>query len=286
MSIGNRPHVILTCDDFGMHESINDAALQCYQSGLLCSVSLVANGDAYASALNTLSVMKGIQVGLHFNIVEGRPVSDLQFELLTKADGTFHDSVFKLAMMGWRNKKKLCYELEIELQAQIDKVRETGLECSHLDSHRHIHLLPSLAQSIASVMKKNKFLSVRNTNSTSNLNLFKSPIKLLSNFIFGYSRKYYSGFHTNDEFVGFFHSGNVAMSTIVEQVTDHKLYEIGMHLGTDNKVLEDYFQWGRHGYQAHWSEELELVTSDSFKELVIEKFELTSFHNQQDVATL
>ena len=45
---------ILNADDFGLCKAINKAVLEGYQNELLKSVSLVANGEGFEEAINSI----------------------------------------------------------------------------------------------------------------------------------------------------------------------------------------------------------------------------------------
>ena len=83
-----KPKLILTCDDFAMHKLINLGALEAYKNNVLSGVSFVANGDAFDDGINILKEMKNVDVGLHFNIIEGKPIAENSqiYSLIKKLD--------------------------------------------------------------------------------------------------------------------------------------------------------------------------------------------------------
>src|ERR1700722_17766482 len=73
------PHVsknlIVTADDFGAAEAVNDAVEQANEQGILPAASLMVSGAAAADAVRRARAMPSLRVGLHLVLVEGRPVS-------------------------------------------------------------------------------------------------------------------------------------------------------------------------------------------------------------------
>jgi predicted glycoside hydrolase/deacetylase ChbG (UPF0249 family) len=53
-------------------------------------------------------------------------------------------------------------QLERELEAQIELVRNAGVELSHVDSHRHMHKLPPVRRALERVLGRQGITRVRN----------------------------------------------------------------------------------------------------------------------------
>jgi len=68
--------LILHADDLGLHPAVNQAIFEGAESGVLTSASLMVNGRGTAEALNWAKQHKGFGLGLHLNILRGRPFSD------------------------------------------------------------------------------------------------------------------------------------------------------------------------------------------------------------------
>src|ERR1041384_3784209 len=82
--------LIINADDYGAGYEVNAAIEQLAEVGLLGGVSVIANGEAWAQAANFLREHPAVSAGVHFNAVEGRPVSTApEVKLLTGADGSF-----------------------------------------------------------------------------------------------------------------------------------------------------------------------------------------------------
>ena len=69
---------ILNADDFGMSEAYNRAVLEGYESGILKSTSLTANGEAFEEACEKIiPACPDLGVGIHLNIIEGKALFNI-----------------------------------------------------------------------------------------------------------------------------------------------------------------------------------------------------------------
>jgi hopanoid biosynthesis associated protein HpnK len=144
--------VILNADDFGRSRAINEAVKRAYQQGVLTSASLMVTGDAVEDALKLAARMPGLAVGLHIVLVDGPsalPAGEIPH--LVDRSGRFPDNALQVGLCYALDRRSR-RELRRELVAQFERFAATGLPLSHVDSHHHIHmhptvfaLLPSLA---------------------------------------------------------------------------------------------------------------------------------------------
>jgi predicted glycoside hydrolase/deacetylase ChbG (UPF0249 family) len=141
--------ISIAADDLGLTPGITDGILRCVDRGHVGSVSLLANGWDFARAASELRARPWVQVGVHVNLVEGVPISPPDsIPLLVGPDGHFSASFASLwlrqIMAAPRRRRALAAQVEREARAQIERVRAAvGEDRSlHLDSHRHIHMVP------------------------------------------------------------------------------------------------------------------------------------------------
>lgn len=66
--------LIINADDFGLAGSVNLAVVRGFREGVLTSATLMVNGAAYAEAVEAARANPGLGVGVHLNILRGRPV--------------------------------------------------------------------------------------------------------------------------------------------------------------------------------------------------------------------
>jgi predicted glycoside hydrolase/deacetylase ChbG (UPF0249 family) len=138
--------LIVNADDFGLTLGINRAVEELYQGGALTSATLMATGPAFDDAVKIALRSPGLGVGCHLVFVDGIPVSHPEaIPSLLGADGkTFRVSNLDFIQSLLRG-HILPNELAVEAQAQIQKLQRTGVDVTHVDSHKHLHLLPAVA---------------------------------------------------------------------------------------------------------------------------------------------
>ena len=151
---------ILNADDFGMSDAFNQAVSEGFETGILKSTSLVANGEAFDSAVsNVIPKCAGLGVGVHLNIIEGKSlISNLN--KLTDEDGNFNNSYDLLILKAYTDKEFL-EQLEQEFRAQIEKIKSTGIKITHIDSHVHTHAIPPIFEIVCKLAKEYGIKQIR-----------------------------------------------------------------------------------------------------------------------------
>lgn len=135
--------LIINADDFGMSAEINEGIMTGIESGLVTSVSLLVNMPFFDDAVEFLRRHKEVSAGLHFNATEGTPVLlPSEVDSLLKEDNTFFSWMGLLPQLISRSAK--IDHLHKELLAQYQKLENTGIKITHIDSHHHIHLYPPI----------------------------------------------------------------------------------------------------------------------------------------------
>ena len=153
--------LIVNADDFGLTEKVNQAIVECHEKGIVTSASLLANGAAFESAVALARRHKTLAVGAHLNLTEGRPVSSVRAaSALVGSDGGFSSAPLGLARKVFFRKIGPA-DIETELRAQIEKILGAGLEVTHLDGHKHIHLVPAVFETVLRLAKEYRIPSVR-----------------------------------------------------------------------------------------------------------------------------
>src|SRR5450631_824067 len=69
------PTLIVNADDFGMTEGTNQAIVDAYQTGIVTSTSLLANGYSFDHAVNLARQFPGLGIGVHLTLTEGPAVA-------------------------------------------------------------------------------------------------------------------------------------------------------------------------------------------------------------------
>ena len=137
-------NLIVNADDLGWTDGVNRGIVEAFRNGIVTSASLLANGAAFAGGVEAARSAPDLGVGVHLNLSDGSPVANPETvaSLLTHK-GEFAGGPESL-LMKLARRRLLLREVEREWDAQIRKVRDAGIEPTHLDGHKHVHMLPGL----------------------------------------------------------------------------------------------------------------------------------------------
>lgn len=153
---------VLNADDFGMSNAYNRAVSEGYPAGILKSASLAANGEAFNEAVNKIiPECPDLGIGVHLNIIEGKSLCE-GLNKLTDSSGNFNNSYGKILLKAFiLHDKTFLEQIEKEFRAQIEKIKNTGIEITHLDSHVHTHSIPPIFNIVCRLAKEYGIEQVR-----------------------------------------------------------------------------------------------------------------------------
>ncbi|MSO19140.1 MAG: ChbG/HpnK family deacetylase [Acidobacteria bacterium] len=146
--------LIVNADDFGYTRGVNRAIVEaCHQNGqggrgIVTATSLMANAPAFDDAVELARQSPWLDVGCHLNLVDGQPVSPAaSLPSLVDAGGRLLGS----KRLGWRliTRAVSGTEIERECAAQVERLLAAGIQPSHLDTHQHTQLHPTVAAAVA-----------------------------------------------------------------------------------------------------------------------------------------
>src|SRR5215831_16969412 len=159
--------LIVNADDLGWTAGVNRGIAEAHRNGIVTSASLIANGAAFDDGVGVARALPAMGVGVHLNLSDGRPLSQGVPSLVDeqgKLTGGPKQLLIKLA----RRRLKLA-EVEREWNAQIERVRAAGISPTHLDGHKHVHMLPGLFPVALRLAKRHLIAAIRISNETSSL---------------------------------------------------------------------------------------------------------------------
>jgi chitin disaccharide deacetylase len=162
-------NLIVNADDLGWTEGVNRGIAEAHRNGIVTSASLLANGAAFASGVQLARSTPGLGVGVHLNLTDGAPVAPRELVAsLVNDSGEFEGGPeFLLLRMAARS--VTLREIEQEWDAQIEKVRDAGIQPTHLDGHKHVHMLPGLFEVTLRLAKRHGIGAVRVAHEASSL---------------------------------------------------------------------------------------------------------------------
>jgi chitin disaccharide deacetylase len=128
-------YLIPNADDFGYTRDVNDGIIHAHRQGILTATTVMATGAAFDHAVTLARENPGLDVGVHL--------------VLVGSDG-FPPTVARLMAEMARGRMR-GIRIYDELSAQVRKVLAAGIRPSHLDTHKHTHLLPPVLDAVARI---------------------------------------------------------------------------------------------------------------------------------------
>lgn len=212
--------LIVNADDFGMSEVVNNKILQSFKHGILRSASLMANGNSFDHAVKIIESNPELDVGLHITLSGEKPVSKAEeIDSLVNSAGGFHSDSNKFALKYFLRKISI-NDVRKEIDAQFQKAFDHGIKITHIDSHQHLHLLPSIFDTVLEFANKFNVQFVRCPNEQLRLNMLsnffsskrlfqltavKMGCWIVKNRVYGCA----------DHFFGFYHGGFLTTKNIL-----------------------------------------------------------------------
>ena len=135
-------YLITNADDFGFTRDVNDGIVHAHRQGILTAATLMATGAAFDHAVALAKENPNLDIGVHLVLV-GSPGYPPTVSALIKAISLRRIRIYD------------------ELASQIRKVLDAGIRPSHLDTHKHAHLLPPVLDAVARLAQEFRIPWVR-----------------------------------------------------------------------------------------------------------------------------
>jgi predicted glycoside hydrolase/deacetylase ChbG (UPF0249 family) len=162
-------NLIVNADDLGWTEGVNRGIAEAHRNGIVTSASLLANGAAFASGVEIARATPGLGIGVHLNLSDGEPVAERELVTTLLNDKGQLEGRPESLLLKVARRSVSVQEIEQEWDAQIQKVRDSGVEPTHLDGHRHVQMLPGLFEIALRLAKKHGVAAVRISHEESSL---------------------------------------------------------------------------------------------------------------------
>jgi chitin disaccharide deacetylase len=115
---------------------VNEGIIQAHQEGILTAATLMANGEAFEDAVALARQTPSLDIGCHLVLVGGRSL--ISGKQLPETPGALLSAIARGRISPYR-----------ELHAQVERIVGAGLQPTHLDTHKHTHLVPPVLEAVA-----------------------------------------------------------------------------------------------------------------------------------------
>lgn len=157
---GRVRRLIVNADDFGLTAGVNRAVLEAHREGILTSTSVMAGGAAFVEAVELARPQVRLAVGCHVVLLDGKAVSGAP-NTLSMNGQDLRRSLLGFAIAVKRG-QVAAEDIGQEARAQIRRVQKAGLSPSHVDTHKHAHMLPQVARPLLRAARECGVPAVRN----------------------------------------------------------------------------------------------------------------------------
>jgi len=262
---GHEPRLlIVNADDFGLTPGISEGILRAHERGIVTSTSVLAVAQHFEAAAPALE-SSTLGVGVHFALIgEDPPLLGAREIPTLVRRGRFRRSwrEFLVAASLGRVDRG---DVERELRAQLERVLAAGLRPTHVDTHQHLHLVPSVADVVLRLATSAGIHALRVP-----MPIGRSPRTAAVRRVAGglVRRAAALGMRSTEAFAGLEESGHLVEDRLVEllgSLSEHpaRSIELGVHPGLATDPDRARFRWG-----FEWPEELAALCSPRVRDAV------------------
>lgn len=240
--------LIVNADDFGMTAGVNRAVAELHSAGALTSTTLMACGSAFDDAVRIARERPTLGVGCHVVLVDGTPTHQSgALPSPLAANGAFTSSMARFAT-AVETRYTRPEHIEQEVAAQVAKLQDAGIRVTHVDTHKHTHLLPRVARAVMRGAQRRGVRRIRNPFEpawSSRLSpappLRRAPFRLLHQFRGAFERLLREeGMYSTDDSLGLIATGSLDASVLQKllHAAPPGTYELVCHPGYNDADLQ------------------------------------------------
>jgi hopanoid biosynthesis associated protein HpnK len=258
--------LVVNADDMGLTPGVCRAVRRAHDDGVVTSTSVLAVGTAFEQAAATVRDAGDLGLGAHLAIVgEDRPLlSAGEVPTLVDREGRFPLSYRTVVARGAAGRID-ADDVAREFRAQLERVRGIGVPVTHLDTHQHTHLWPTVAAVVVDLAREAGIRCVRLPGSRR-----RGPLGAGVRLLAGRLRRRLDrhGLVATDGYAGLDEAGHLddaRFAVALRQLTDGSAAtaEINAHPGEAGDADLARFDW-----DYRWSDELAMLTAPSTRALI------------------
>lgn len=160
--------LIVNADDFGLTDGINRAVLDLHHLGALRSATLMAAALHFSEAVELSRLQSSLGVGCHIVLVDGTPVANpaaVPTLLASRRDRggepRFRSTLGEFVRDLYLGRIDRTH-IEREAMAQILRLRQAGVAVTHVDTHKHTHMFPTVLDGVMRAAQACDIHAIRN----------------------------------------------------------------------------------------------------------------------------
>ena len=285
-----RRSLVINGDDFGFSTGVNRAIIAAHEQGVLTSASLMVTGEAFEEAVELAKAHPNLGVGIHLTLGCGRSVLPPdRIPNLVDAEGKFSDEPVQVGL-SYQFNRAARRELPLEIRAQLEKFRQTGLTLSHVDGHLHHHSHPVVLREIIKLVDEFDIKVIRlpseELRSTLQIDPTDLRTKLIWSFVFTGLRWYgesllkAKGVHYVDRVYGLLQSGRMNEDYLLNLIPTIQAERVEIYSHPAIPVAGD----PSNAPLGLGETEMQALISDRVRECIAQNgFELTNYNHWQEL---
>jgi hopanoid biosynthesis associated protein HpnK len=156
--------LIINADDLGLTSGVNRGILQSHQQGVVTSTTLMACGEKFAEALALVAQAPKLSVGCHVVLVDGTATlqpAEVASLVASSTSPSFRPSLMTFACLAAVGRLDQS-QIQAEVTAQIKKLQVSGIQVTHVDSHKHTHMFPTVLKGVLHAARNSGIRAMRN----------------------------------------------------------------------------------------------------------------------------
>jgi predicted glycoside hydrolase/deacetylase ChbG (UPF0249 family) len=246
----------VNADDLGLHPGINAGIFESHHQGIVTSASLCPNGAAFDDAVCGLRQAPRLAVGIHLTLVGSE--TPLSADLPTLAPSGRLPHTFAQLFRGLAFGRVRREEMAAEMAAQVARALDAGASITHLDSHQHVHLHPTILPLVVDLARRFGIRAVRAARRVVPVRGLRAAVVGLLSWPAN-ARVRAAGLRTPDTFVGADDSGRLDEARLTRLIADLRsgTSELLCHPGRGTgAIAATYSDWG-----FRWDDERQALTA-------------------------
>jgi predicted glycoside hydrolase/deacetylase ChbG (UPF0249 family) len=138
--------IVICADDYGQNTAISQAIVELLRDNRLSATSCLVTTPAWPGAAKWLApLISKADIGLHFNLTEGKPLSDKLSKFFSLKELIIKSNLRQLDQK----------DIAAELRAQLDNfTNQIGQLPDFIDGHQHVHQFPIIRDAVFEVYEE------------------------------------------------------------------------------------------------------------------------------------